>query len=33
MNIQYIRAGDYFILDSELPQEIRSIGKWGRIRR
>ena len=33
MNIQYIRVGDYFILDLELPEEPRPIGKWGRIHR
>ena len=33
MNIQYIRVGDYFIPDLELPEEPRSIGKWGRIHR
>lgn len=29
MNIQYIRVGDYFIPDLELPEELRPIGKWG----
>ena len=29
MEIQYIRVGDYFIPDLELPEEPRSIGKWG----
>lgn len=33
MNIQYIRSGDYFIPDLKLPEEIRSIGKWGRMHR
>ena len=33
MKIQYIRAGDYFIPDLELPQESRPIGRWGRMRR
>ena len=33
MNIQYICVGDYFIPDLELPQEIRPIGKWGRMHR
>ena len=33
MKIQYIRAGDYFIPDLELPEETRPIGKWGRMRR
>ena len=33
MEMQYIRMGDYFIPDLELPQESRSIGKWGRMHR
>ena len=33
MEIQYIRVGDYFIPDLELPEEPRSIGKWGRMHR
>ena len=33
MEIQYIRVGDYFIPDLELPQESRPIGRWGRMRR
>ena len=33
MKFQYIRAGDYFIPDLELPQESRPIGRWGRMRR
>lgn len=33
MKIQYIRVGDYFIPDLELPEELRPIGKWGRMRR
>ena len=33
MEIQYIRVGDYFIPDLELPQESRPIGKWGRLHR
>ena len=33
MNIQYIRSGDYFISDLELPHESRPIGKWGRMHR
>ena len=33
MKIQYIRAGDYFIPDLELPQESRPTGRWGRMRR
>ena len=33
MNINYIRSGDYFIPDLKLPEEIRPIGKWGRMHR
>ena len=33
MEMQYIRVGDYFIPDLELPEETRPIGKWGRMRR
>ena len=33
MEIQYIRVGDYFIPDLELPEESRPIGKWGRMHR
>ena len=33
MNVQYIRSGDYFIPDLKLPDEIRPIGKWGRMHR
>ena len=33
MNIPYIRSGDYFIPDLKLPEETRSIGKWGRMHR
>ena len=33
MNINYIRSGDYFIPDLKLPEETRSIGKWGRMHR
>ena len=33
MEIQYIRVGDYFIPDLELPQEPRPMGRWGRMRR
>ena len=33
MEMQYIRVGDYFIPDLELPEELRPIGKWGRMRR
>ena len=31
MNIYYIRSGDYFIPDLNLPEELRPIGKWGRM--
>ena len=31
--MQYIRMGDYFIPDLELPQESRPMGKWGRMHR
>ena len=33
MEMLYIRMGDYFIPDLELPQESRPIGRWGRVRR
>ena len=33
MNINYIRSGDYFIPDLKLPEETRSISKWGRMHR
>ena len=33
MEMQYIRVGDYFIPDLELPQEPRPMGKWGRMHR
>lgn len=33
MEMQYIRVGEYFIPDLELPEETRPIGKWGRMRR
>ena len=33
MNMQYIRIGDYYIPNLELPQETRPIGKWGRMHR
>ena len=33
MEILYIRVGDYFIPDLVLPEEPRSIGKWGRMHR
>lgn len=31
MNIEYVRNGDYYIPNLRLPEEKRSIGKWGRI--
>lgn len=31
--IDYILVGDYYIPDLELPEENRSIGRWGRIHR
>lgn len=33
MNVHYIRSGDYVIPDLKLPEETRSIGKWGRMHR
>lgn len=33
MNITYIRSGDYYIPDLTLPEEIRPIGRWGRMHR
>ena len=33
MEMQYIRMGDYFIPDLELPEETRPVGKWGRMHR
>ena len=33
MEMQYIRVGEYFIRDLELPEEARPIGKWGRMHR
>ena len=33
MNINYIRSRDYFIPDLKLPEETRSISKWGRMHR
>ncbi len=33
MNINYIRAGDYYIPDLSLPEETRPIGRWGRMHR
>lgn len=31
--LNYIRCGDYFILDIKLQEETISIGRWGRIHR
>lgn len=33
MEMQYIRVGDYFIPDLELPEKPRPMGKWGRMHR
>ena len=33
MEIQYIRVGDYYIPNLTLPEETRTIGKWGRMHR
>ena len=33
MNIPHIRSGDFFLPDLKLPEEIRPIGKWGRMHR
>lgn len=33
MKMEYTLAGDYFIPNLELPQESRTIGKWGRMHR
>jgi len=33
MKIEYVRSGDYYIPNLPLPQETRSIGKWGRLHR
>ncbi len=32
-NIHYQRVGDYYIPDLKLPEESRSIGRWGRLHR
>ena len=32
-SLEYIRSGDYFIPDLELPKEPSPIGKWGRMHR
>lgn len=31
--LDYILVGDYYIPDLKLPEEIRSIGRWGRLHR
>ena len=31
--LNYIRCGDYYIPDIRLPEEIRPIGRWGRMHR
>ena len=31
--LNYIRCGDYYILDIRLPEESRPIGRWGRMLR
>ena len=31
--LNYIRCGDYYIPDIRLPEENRSIGRWGRMHR
>ena len=33
MNIEYINSGDYYIPNLKLPEEKRSVGKWGRMYR
>ena len=33
MDINYIRVGNYYIPDLTLPEEPRSIGRWGRMHR
>ena len=33
MKLKYIRCRDYYIPDLKLPEENRSIGKWGRMHR
>ena len=32
-SLEYIRSGDYFIPNFTLPEEARSIGRWGRMHR
>ena len=33
MEIAYVKCGDYYIPDLTLPEEPRSIGKWGQMHR
>ena len=33
MDINYIRSGNHYIPDPTLPEEIRPIGRWGRMHR
>lgn len=33
MDINYIRSGNYYIPDLTLPEELRPIGRWGRMHR
>ena len=33
MKLEYIKCGDYYIPDLNLPEEPRPIGKWGRMHR
>lgn len=33
MDINYIRSGNHYIPDLTLPEEIRPIGRWGRMHR
>ena len=33
MKFEYIKYGDYYIPDLKLPEDPRSIGKWGRMHR
>ena len=33
MEIEHIRVGDYYIPNLTLPEEVRPMGKWGRMHR
>ena len=33
MEIAYVKCGDYYIPDLTLPEELRPMGKWGRMHR